>query len=85
MREVKSPSSRERGDFHPRLAESPGSRSSPSNAPRSDSGHIAGHVGKGEGPASVRRDAVSGAARDSLTPTAKPVVGGQRDPCDPRE
>jgi hypothetical protein len=26
---------------------SPGSRSSPSNAARSDGGHIAGHVGKG--------------------------------------
>jgi hypothetical protein len=62
--------SRERGDFHPRLAESPGSRSSPSNAPRSDSGLIAGHVGKGgPQPASATRDA----------PTATPIVGGQRN------
>jgi hypothetical protein len=57
---------------------SPGSRSSPSNAARSDGGHIAGHVGKGGSqPAS--------ATRDGVTPTARPVVGGQRDPCDPRE
>jgi hypothetical protein len=77
MREVKSPSSRERGDFHPCLAESPGSRSSPSNA-RSDGGHLVRSPGKG-GPASVRRDAVSGAAWDGVTPTARPVVGGQRD------
>ena len=62
MREVKSPSSRERGDPHPRLAESPGSRSSPS---RSDSGHLAHTVGKGgHGPASLRRDST-------------PVVGGE--------
>jgi hypothetical protein len=66
MREVKSPSSRERGDPHPRLAESPGSRSSPSNAPRSDSGHLVRSPGKGGGPASVRRDST-------------PVVGGQRN------
>ena len=64
MREVKSPSSRERGDFHPRLAESPGSRSSPSNA--ADSGHLVRSPGKGGGPASVRRDST-------------PVVGGQRN------
>jgi hypothetical protein len=51
MREVKSPSSRERGDFHPRLAESPGSRSSPSNA--ADSGHLVRSPGKGP---AVRRD-----------------------------
>ena len=58
MREVKSPSIRERGDFHPRLAESPGSRSSPSNAPRSNSGHLARSPGKGGGPASVRCDSM---------------------------
>ena len=63
MREVKSPSSRERGVFHPRLAESPGSRSSPSNA--ADSGHLVPSPGKGGGPA-VRRDSM-------------PVVGGQRN------
>jgi hypothetical protein len=51
MREVKSPSSRERGDPHPRLAESPGSRSSPSNA--ADSGHLVRSPGKGP---AVRRD-----------------------------
>jgi hypothetical protein len=63
---------------------SPGSRSSPSNAARSDGGHVAGHVGKGGGPASVRRDAVSGATWDGVTPTARPVVGGNRSPVDPR-
>jgi hypothetical protein len=68
-KEVRSPHSRERGDFHPRLAESPGSRSSPSNA-RSDSGHVAPRIGKsGSQPASATRDA----------PTATPVVGGQRN------
>jgi hypothetical protein len=66
VREVKSSWSREKGEPHPRLGESPGSRSSPSNA-RSDSGHIAGHVGKsGSQPASAPRDST-------------PVVGGQRN------
>jgi hypothetical protein len=65
-KDVRSPWSREKGDPHPRLAESPGSRSSPSNAARSDSGHLAHTVGKGgHGPASVRRDG------------AVPVVGGE--------
>jgi hypothetical protein len=32
-REVRSPWSSSKGDMHPRRAESPGSRSSPSNAP----------------------------------------------------
>jgi hypothetical protein len=69
MKEVRSSWSRERGEAHPRLAESPGSRSSPSNAARSDSGHRAHLVGKGYG----------------VTPTARPVVGGNRSPFDPRE
>lgn len=63
VREVKSSWSREKGEPHPRLAKSPGSRSSPSNA-RSD-GHLAHTVGKGgHGPASLRRDST-------------PVVGGE--------
>jgi hypothetical protein len=49
---TRSPWSRERGEAHPRLAESPGSRSSPSN--RAD-GHINPHSGKGWTPLS-RRD-----------------------------
>jgi hypothetical protein len=71
---VKSPWSRERGESHPRLAESPGSRSSPSNAARAD-GHRAGHLGRsGHQPASARRD------------NAMPVVGAPfREPTDPRE
>jgi hypothetical protein len=84
VKEVRSPHSLTRDQYHPQRAVSPGSRSSPSNA-RSDGGHIAGHVGKGGGLASVRRDAVSGASQDGFAPSARPVVGGQRDPCDPRE
>jgi hypothetical protein len=57
VKEVRSPSSLERGDFHAQRAISPGSRSSPSNAPRSDSGHLARSPGKGGGPASVSRRA----------------------------
>jgi hypothetical protein len=77
MKEVRSTWSRERGEAHPRLAESPGSRSSPSNA-RADWGHAAPHIGKsGLQPAS--------ATRDGVTPTARPVVGGNRSPFDPRE
>jgi hypothetical protein len=55
MKEVRSTWSRERGESHPRLAESPGSRSSPSNPARSDSSHRAHLVGKGYG-AAARRD-----------------------------
>jgi hypothetical protein len=73
MRDVRSPWSRERGQSHPRLAESPGSRSNPSNAARSDGGHIARHVGKGgPHPALSRKDST-------------PVVGGFRDPGDCRD
>jgi hypothetical protein len=55
----------ERGDPHPRRAESPGSRSSPS---RADGGHIAGHIGKAaSSPASLKRD-------------NEPVLGGYRSP-----
>jgi hypothetical protein len=66
MREVKSSWSRERGEAHPRLAESPGSRSSPSNA-RAD-GHIARHVGKGS------------AGLASISRGGTPVQRGQRGP-----
>jgi hypothetical protein len=40
---------------HERRGESPGSRSSPSNAARDDGGHLARSPGKGGGPASVSR------------------------------
>ena len=70
--EVRSPNSLTRDQFHPRRGESPGSRSSPSNA-RDDGGHIAGHVGKsGSGPASLKRD--------GDIPRATPVQGGQQGP-----
>jgi len=72
MREVRSPWSRERGEAHPRLAESPGSRSSPS---RADGGHVAGHVGKG---GATRRDNVTGRS------TNEPVQGGFRPPVEDR-
>jgi hypothetical protein len=69
MKEVKSTWSRERGEPRPRLAESPGSRGSPSNA-RADWGHAAPHIGKsGSQPASARRDNAN-------------VVGGNRTPFD---
>jgi len=78
MREVRSPNSLTRDQFHPRRGESPGSRSSPSNAAVSDGGHVAGHIGKsGSQPAS--------ATRDGVMPTARPVVGGWHSPFDPRE
>jgi hypothetical protein len=60
--ENRSPHSLTRDQYHERRGESPGSRSSPSNA--ADSGHLVRSPGKGGGPASVRRDAV-------------PVVGGE--------
>jgi hypothetical protein len=66
IREVRSPWSRDKGQPHPRLAESPGSRSWPSNA-KADS-HRAGHIGKpASQPTSARKDAT-------------PVVGGWRSP-----
>jgi hypothetical protein len=83
--ETRSPWSRERGEPHPRLAESPGSRSSPSNA-RADGGHLVRSPGKGGGPASVSRpDMPTGAMRDVETPQPFPVQGGPRDPADPRD
>jgi hypothetical protein len=58
VKEVRSPNSLTRDQYHERRAESPGSRSSPSNAARSDA-HLAGHLGKSASqPASARRDAV---------------------------
>ena len=50
--EGKSRWSREKGDARPRLAESPGATSNPSNAPRSDCNHMVRNPGKGIG----RRD-----------------------------
>jgi hypothetical protein len=63
VKEVRSPNSLTKDQYHPQRGISPGSRSSPSNA-RSDGGHLVRSPGKGGGPASVRRDAV-------------PVVGGE--------
>jgi hypothetical protein len=82
VKEVRSPHSLTKDQYHPQRAISPGSRSSPSNA--ADSGHLVS-PGKGGGPASVRRDAVSGVTRDGFAPSARPVQGGPRDPCDPRD
>ena len=65
--ETRSPWSREKGQPHPRLAESPGSRSNPSNA-RADWGHAAHNIGKGgPRPVSARHDST-------------PIVGGNRTP-----
>jgi hypothetical protein len=68
--EVRSPNSLARDQYQPRRGESPGSRSSPSNA-RSDD-HINPHAGKGWTPVS-RRDA------------NQPVQGAYRSPYDPRD
>jgi hypothetical protein len=71
VREVRSPNNTSQD--HPRRAESPGSRSSPSNA-RADWGHVAHNLGKGgHRPASARRDS------NSL------VLGGFQSPLDPRD
>ena len=69
-REVRSPWTSQRGvDQRLREGESPGSRTSPSNAPRSDS-HLARSPGKGP---AMRRD-------NSIP---EPVVGGEhRTPFD---
>jgi hypothetical protein len=64
VREVRSPNSLSKGQYHPQRGISHGSRSSPSNA--ADSGNLVRSPGKGGGPASVRRDST-------------PVVGGQRN------
>jgi hypothetical protein len=71
IREVRSPNSLTRDQYHPQRGISPGAHSSPSNAPRSDSGHLVRSPGKGGGPASVKRDG------------AVPVQGGWRSPVDP--
>jgi hypothetical protein len=77
MKEVKSTWSRERGEPHPRLAESRGSRSSPSNA-RSDA-HVARHLGKsGHQPASARRDAVPVVGGESAAPLQQALDRGMR-------
>ena len=78
MKEVRSTWSRERGEPHPRLAESPGSRSSPSNA-RADWGHAAPHIGKsGSQPASARRDAVPVVGGESAAPLQQALDRGMR-------
>jgi hypothetical protein len=54
VKEVRSPHSLTRDQYHERRAESPGSRSSPS---RADGGHLAHNLGKSASqPASARRD-----------------------------
>ena len=58
--EVRSPNSLAIDQYHPRRGESPGSKSSPSNA-RVDGGHVAHDIGKG-GPrpaSAARREATS--------------------------
>jgi hypothetical protein len=66
IREVRSSWPREKGQPHPRLGESPGSRSSPDCA-RSDGGHRVHTVGKGGSMPAARRD-------------NSEVVGVQRSP-----
>jgi hypothetical protein len=53
VREVRSPHSLTRDQFHERRAESPGSRSSPS---RADGGHLAHNIGKSGSMPAARRD-----------------------------
>ena len=71
--EIKSPWTLTRDMPHAQRGISPGSRSSPSNAARNDSGHRAHLVGKGGYGPPVRRD------------KALPVVGGYHAPGDPRD
>jgi hypothetical protein len=71
MREVISPNNTP--PDHPRRAESPGSRSSPSNA-RADGQHRVHTVGKGGHMPAARRDNSN-----------EPVQGGFRSPYDPRD
>jgi hypothetical protein len=75
-REVRSPWSRGKGDPDPHgmRGYSPGSRSSPSNAVRSDSGHLNRHAGKGWTPLGRRDNAsapVQGAPYRDLTDTRR--------------
>jgi hypothetical protein len=58
---------------------SPGSRSSPSNAARSDGGHLAGHLGKSASqPASASRDAVRVQGGESAAPLQQALDKGMR-------
>jgi hypothetical protein len=52
----------------PGRGSSPGSQSSPSNAARSDSGHLANTLGTGHRPVSARRDAVPVQGGENRTP-----------------
>jgi hypothetical protein len=77
VREVRSPHSLTRDQYHPQRAISPGSRSSPSNA-RSD-GHLAHTVGKGgHGPASLRRDNTPVVGGESAAPLQQALERGMR-------
>jgi hypothetical protein len=76
VKEVRSPHSLTRDQYHPQRAISPGSRSSPSNA--ADSRHLVRSPGKGGGPASVRRDAVPVVGGESAAPLQQALERGIR-------
>ena len=77
VKEVRSPHSLTRDQYHPQRAISPGSRSNPSNA-RSD-GHLAHTVGKGgHGPASLRRDSTPVVGGESAAPLQQALERGMR-------
>jgi hypothetical protein len=63
--EVRSPWSLDRGDPHPRRGESPGSRSSPSNAV-ADSGHLVRSPGKGPAVRRPDNEPVTGENRNAI-------------------
>jgi hypothetical protein len=77
VKEVLSPNSLTRDQFHPQRGISPGAHSSPSNA-RSDA-HVAPHIGKsGSQPASARRDAVPVVGGESAAPLQQALERGMR-------
>jgi hypothetical protein len=77
VKEVRSPNSLTKDQYHPQRGISPGSRSSPSNA-RSD-GHLAHTVGKGgHGPASLRRDSTPVVGGESAAPLQQALERGMR-------
>jgi hypothetical protein len=56
VKEVRSPHNATRDQYHPQRGISPGAYSSPSNAARSDGGHLAHNIGKGGSMPAARRD-----------------------------